>query len=211
GVQGFRGGTPALIGRAETREAIGGFGAQRTVLGTVWRGTPELRAVTRRVTGEISVVGGARHRGAEHASGPQAAPPATPHGVGTAVLRSPSQQAAHVARRLREEHLHHGTPWSQMVVVVRSTAQVAGLRRQLRDAGVPVTQDGARQALRAEPAVRPLLTALRAVSGGLDAEAASALLCSPVGGMDTVAVRGLRRALRGTVAAELPAAAAPAA
>ena len=214
GVQGFRGGTPALVGRAVTGEAIGGFGADREVLGTVWRGTPELREVVRRVTGEVSVVGGARHRAAPHVRELDPAPPAAhgaPHGVETAVLRSVSQQAAHIARRLREEHLHHGTAWSQMVVVVRSTGQVAGLRRQLREAGVPVAQEGARQALREEPAVRPLLTALRAVSGGLDAEAAVALLCSPVGGMDSVSLRGLRRVLRTAATAELPEAAAPAA
>ncbi|PYG00553.1 Superfamily I DNA or RNA helicase [Georgenia satyanarayanai] len=211
GVQGFRGGTPALVGRAVTREAIGGFDAEREVLGTVWRGTPSLREVTRRVTSEISVVGGARHRSAPHAevSEPEPRPGEAPHGVETAVLRSPSQQAAHVARRLREEHLHHGTPWSRMVVVVRSTGQVAGLRRQLREAGVPVAQEGARQALREEPAVRPLLTALRAVTGTLDAEAAVALLCSPLGGMDSVSLRGLRRSLRGAVAAELPEGSAP--
>ncbi|WP_230976425.1 ATP-dependent helicase [Georgenia wutianyii] len=215
GVQGFRGGTPALVGRAVTGDALGGFGADREVLGTVWRGTPELREVVRRVTGEVSVVGGARHRAAPHVHelDPARDAPAhgAPHGVETAVLRSVSQQAAHIARRLREEHLHHGTAWSQMVVVVRSTGQVAGLRRQLREAGVPVAQEGARQALREEPAVRPLLTALRAVSGGLDAEAAVALLCSPVGGMDSVSLRGLRRVLRTAAAAELPEAAAPAA
>ncbi|WP_324649732.1 PD-(D/E)XK nuclease family protein [Georgenia sp. H159] len=218
GVQGFRGGTPALVGRAVTGDPIGGFRAEREVLGTVWRATPELREVTRRVTNEVSVVGGARHRTAPHATERAGLLPFTPphedgapHGVETAVLRSTSQQAAHIARRLREEHLHHGTRWSQMVVVVRSTAQVAGLRRQLRDAGVPVAQDGARQALRDEPAVRPLLTALHAVTAGLDAEAAVTLLCSPVGGMDAVSLRGLRRSLRSSVAAELPDASAPAA
>ncbi len=214
GVQGFRGGSPALVGRAVTDEALGGFGADREVLGTVWRGTPELREVTRRVTEEISVVGGARHRTARHAAQTGAAEPLrgeAPQGVETAVLRSVTQEAAHIARRLREEHLHEGTPWSRMVVVVRSTAQVAGLRRMLREAGVPVTQEGARVALREEPAVRPFLTALQAVTAGLDAEAAVALLCSPVGGMDAVSLRGLRRTLRGAVAAELPEGSAPAA
>ncbi len=208
GVQGFRGGTPALVGRATTREPIGGFDAQREVLSTVWRGTPQLRELTQRVTTEISVVGGAQHRTAPHATPHQHD---TPGGIETAVLRSTSQQAAHIARRLREEHLHRGTPWSQMVVVVRSAAQVTGLRRQLREAGVPVSSTGARPALRAEPAVRPLLTALDVVTGELDAEAAVALLCSPLGGMDAVSLRGLRRTLRTAAAAELDASSAPAA
>src|SRR5690625_6284038 len=129
----------------------------------------QLRGLTQRVPAEISVVGGAQHRTAPHATPHQHD---TPGGIETAVLRSTSQEAAHIARRLREEHLHEGTPWSRMVVVVRSTAQVAGLRRMLREAGVPVTQEGARVALREEPAVRPFLTALQAVSAGLDAEAA---------------------------------------
>ncbi|MEE6287961.1 ATP-dependent DNA helicase [Georgenia sp. MJ173] len=207
GVQGFRGGTPALVGRATTREAIGGFDARQEVLTTVWRGDRQLREVVARVTAPISVVGGARHRRAA-AAGP--ASTSRPAGAEVTVLRSESQQAAHVARRLREEHLHHGTPWSQMAVVVRSAAQVTGLRRMLREAGVPVTHESGQRALHTEPAVRPLLAALQvAVGDDLDAERAVALLCSPIGAMDAVSLRALRRALRGAAAAGLPESSAP--
>src|SRR5690606_41370140 len=60
-------------------------------------------------------------------------------------------------------------------------------------------------------AVGAFRSARRAVPGGFDAGAAVSLLCSPLGGMDAVSLRGLRRALRGTAAAELPEGSAPAA
>ena len=224
GVQGFRGGTPALLGRATTKEPIGGFDAREEVLATAWRGDRDLRELVARVSGAISVVGGARHRRAQVAAGPaggpvtEAAPgtaasgTAAPGGVEVAVLRSENQQAAHIARTLREEHLHHDTPWSAMAVVVRSAAHVAGLRRMLREAGIPVAHDGAQRALHTEPAVRPLLTALRvAVGEELDAESAVELLCSPIGTLDAVSLRALRRVLRPAAAAALPATSAPAA
>ncbi|MEE6296845.1 ATP-dependent helicase [Georgenia wangjunii] len=202
GVQGFRGGTPSLVGAAQTDEPIGGFAARRTELTTVWRGDERLRAVAQRVTTRIRTLGVASHRSATARPAPvEAAHPhagtAAPGGLEVAVLRSGAQEAAFLARRLREEHLHHGTPWARMAVIVRSAAQVGALRRALRTNGVRVAQDAGQGPLRVEPAVRPLLTALRVVvTGELTAQAAVELLSSPLGGMDAVSVRGLRRSLR---------------
>lgn len=190
GVQGFRGGTPALVGIAETREPLGGFGAERVELRTAHRHGARTRALVARVTGEIAAAGTFGQRRA--VPGRQETAGAEP-----AVLRSRPQEAAWLARRLREEHLHHGTPWSEMAVVVRTAGEVRDLQRALRGWRVPAGGQGAPRVLREEPAVRPLLTALdAALAGRPDAGQAAELVASPVGGADAVAIRALRRALR---------------
>ncbi|MEL7975741.1 PD-(D/E)XK nuclease family protein [Isoptericola sp. F-RaC21] len=248
-VQGFRGASPGLVGRAAAPAragVVGAFDARTVVLGTAWRQPDELRAVTRAVTSRIATVSGALHRGAGPRPGParpadaaeddveedveggvgddlgpddvdqDAAPDETaPAGVQVAVLAGPAQEAAFVARELRAEHLLHGTPWERMAVVARSGDRLASLRRDLVAASVPVALLGSDLPLRDEPAASPLLAALRVCAAGggvdrllaeelgepgvgsaLDAETAALLLTSPVGGLDAVALRRLRRALR---------------
>ncbi|WP_230685075.1 PD-(D/E)XK nuclease family protein [Cellulomonas sp. JZ18] len=102
-----------------------------------------------------------------------------------------------MAHELRTAHLRRGVPWDEMAVVARSGARVTVLRRALAQAGVPVRVVGSDVPLREEPAVRPLLDAVRvAVGEPLDAETAARLACSPLGGLDTVGLRRVRRALR---------------
>src|SRR5699024_8190213 len=99
---------------------------------------------------------------------------------------------------LREEHLRHGTAWSDMAVIARSAGHVRELQRTLRAWQVPAGGPATPGVLREEPAVRPLLTALEAVlTSGPTAEQAIELVRSPIGGLDAVAMRSLRRALRG--------------
>ncbi|MFI2103918.1 PD-(D/E)XK nuclease family protein [Isoptericola sp. NPDC019693] len=243
-VQGFRGASPGLVGRAAAPArggVVGAFDARTVVLGTAWRQPEGLRAVTRAVTSRIATVSGALHRGAgprpegagtpaevdpvrdeREADGPSDAaadaggPDAgQPTGVQVAVLAGPAQEAAFVARELRAEHLLHGTPWERMAVVARSGDRLVSLRRDLVAASVPVALLGSDLPLRDEPAVSPLLAALRVCAAGggvdrliadelgdpgvgsaLDPETAALLLTSPVGGLDAVALRRLRRALR---------------
>ncbi|MFF0966313.1 ATP-dependent helicase [Streptomyces sp. NPDC003703] len=76
-----------------------------------------------------------------------------------------------IADILRRAHLEDGVPWSDMAVLVRAGARaIPTLRRALTAAGVPLDIDGDDLPLRHEPAVAPLLTALRAVAA---AEAAA--------------------------------------
>nr|WP_202539263.1 ATP-dependent DNA helicase [Streptomyces sp. SID8379] len=78
-----------------------------------------------------------------------------------------------IADILRRAHLEDGVPWSDMAVLVRAGARsIPSARRALAAAGVPVDIDGDDLPLRHEPAVTPLLTALKAVAQG-SAEAAS--------------------------------------
>ncbi|MGZ4583191.1 MAG: ATP-dependent helicase [Mycobacterium sp.] len=106
-------------------------------------------------------------------------------------------EAALIADTLRRAHLIDGVPWSQMAVVVRSVPRAgARLPRVLAAAGVPVAQPAASGPLSAEPAGRALLTVLAATAHGLDGEQALALLTGPIGRVDPVSLRQLRRMLQ---------------
>ncbi|MGA5201863.1 ATP-dependent helicase [Streptomyces variegatus] len=130
-----------------------------------------------------------------------------------------------IADILRRAHLEDGVPWSDMAVLVRAGSRtIPTVRRALAAAGVPVDVDGDDVPLRHEPAVAPLLTALRAVAAAeagspepqeaegdlasedapparqgtcwLDTETALTLLTSPLASMDAADLRRLGRALR---------------
>lgn len=79
-----------------------------------------------------------------------------------------------VADILRRAHLEEGVPWREMAVLVRAGGRsIPAVRRALTSAGVPLEIDGDDLPLRHEPAVAPLLTALRAVAHGASAAAAA--------------------------------------
>lgn len=137
---------------------------------------------------------------------------------------TPGTEVDNIADILRRAHLEDGVPWSEMAVLVRAGARtIPTLRRALTAAGVPLEIDGDDLPLRHEPAVAPLLTALRAVATAeaarrpdgdtaeaeqeeqpvpepdscwLDTETALTLLASPLAGMDAADLRRLGRALR---------------
>ncbi|MFJ4980948.1 ATP-dependent helicase [Streptomyces coeruleorubidus] len=78
---------------------------------------------------------------------------------------TPGTELDNIADILRRAHLEDGVPWSEMAVLVRAGSRtVPTVRRALTAAGVPVDVDGDDVPLRHEPAVAPLLTALRAVA-----------------------------------------------
>lgn len=114
-----------------------------------------------------------------------------------------------IADILRRAHLEDGVPWSDMAVLVRAGGRsIPSVRRALTAAGVPLDIDGDDLPLRHEPAVAPLLTALKAVAQSpsegdagdaafrLDVETALTLLTSPLASMDAADLRRLGRALR---------------
>ncbi|MCH5672778.1 ATP-dependent helicase [Streptomyces gilvus] len=133
---------------------------------------------------------------------------------------TPGTELDNIADILRRAHLEDGVPWGEMAVLVRAGSRtIPTVRRALTAAGVPLDIDGDDLPLRHEPAVAPLLTALRAVataeSGSavadgdvrgddedgsepcwLDTETALSLLASPLAGMDAADLRRLGRALR---------------
>jgi superfamily I DNA/RNA helicase/RecB family exonuclease len=127
---------------------------------------------------------------------------------------TPGSEVDNIADLLRRAHLEEGVPWGEMAVLVRAGARsIPGFRRALSSAGVPLEVDGDDLPLHAEPAVAPLLTALRVCAHGaahdrrqaedgpygedpLTAELALQLLTGPLGGLDGADLRRLGRALR---------------
>ncbi|MFF4257209.1 ATP-dependent helicase [Streptomyces sp. NPDC001663] len=78
---------------------------------------------------------------------------------------TPGTELDNIADILRRAHLEDGVPWREMAVLVRAGSRtIPTVRRALTAAGVPLDIDGDDLALRHEPAVAPLLTALRAVA-----------------------------------------------
>ncbi|MGW2087081.1 ATP-dependent helicase [Streptomyces sp. NPDC001880] len=86
-------------------------------------------------------------------------------GVEAYTYPTASTELDNIADLLRRAHLEDGVPWNEMAVLVRAGGRtIPSLRRALTSAGVPLEVDGDDLPLRHEPAVAPLLTALRAVA-----------------------------------------------
>ncbi|MCX4636345.1 ATP-dependent helicase [Streptomyces platensis] len=78
---------------------------------------------------------------------------------------TPGAELDNIADILRRAHLEDGVPWREMAVLVRAGGRsLPAVRRSLTSAGVPLDIDGDDLPLRHEPAVAPLLTALRAAA-----------------------------------------------
>ncbi|QGU03945.1 ATP-dependent helicase [Corynebacterium comes] len=107
----------------------------------------------------------------------------------------PTQNAL-IADRLRRAHLLEDVSWSDMAVVVRSTGQVAPVRRALLAAGVPVHISPTDVVLAEQRIVSNILLGIRALTAELTASELEDLLLGPVGGADAVTLRRLIRGLR---------------
>ncbi|TDL39534.1 ATP-dependent helicase [Kocuria rosea] len=234
-VQGFRGARPDLLRTLEDRLAEPARPLRRHPLGTSRRMPGAVAEVWQRVAERIPAVAGARHpralRPAENTPGaadtghvatapvdvavdvPEdgAGDRAAPGEVTTVVLSSPLHEARWIAHQVLERHLVHGVPLADMAVVVRNGRYLEGLERQLSALGVPVSTSAAETPVRDEPAVRPLLGALRIVTeaaaaaadreedahfGALTVQAAVDLLSSRIGNASPMDVRRLRQRLR---------------
>ncbi|MFJ5192909.1 ATP-dependent helicase [Streptomyces sp. NPDC088394] len=108
-----------------------------------------------------------------------------------------STELENIADLLRRAHLEDGVPWNEMAVLVRAGGRtLPSLRRALTSAGVPLEVDGDDLPLRHEPAVAPLLTALRTVAtaalrrGAPGAEEASGAEAEAPEGAGAVATEG---------------------
>jgi superfamily I DNA/RNA helicase/RecB family exonuclease len=113
------------------------------------------------------------------------------------IAATPHAELSLIADAVRRAHLVDGVPWSQMAVIVRSVPRLgAALARGLVSAGVPVESPVPSAPLADQPAVQALLTVLDATAHGLDGERALSLLTGPIGRVDPVSLRQLRRALR---------------
>jgi len=194
-VQTFRGASPMLIGRAEMPSGteVGAFGAQACRLSTNWRQPAQLWELAKLVEDQIPTVGGPLHR--QVGLGRAAEPGSR---LVARAFSSTAEECAWIARELRSAHLLRGLAWDRMAVVARSGGKLAELRRALAASGVPISVRSSAVPLRAEPAVAPLLELFRycLAPEELTAEAVADLLVSPIGGLDPLSLRRLRRQLR---------------
>ncbi|ANS80416.1 ATP-dependent DNA helicase [Serinicoccus hydrothermalis] len=202
-VLGFRGAVPGAFLELAERWADAPDGPGTVVLGARHTTSEAVGEVVDRVARRIGVTGSARHR--EPVDG------ARPGTARVHLTRSAAQEAALVARWLRHAHLVDGVPWGQLAVLARSGRQQDAVRRALASGGVPVRVDRSSVPLGADLAVQPLLLALDVVTRepvgenpgwAVGPEEAMELLRSPLGGLDPVGLRRLRRMLRGAELAE---------
>ena len=111
-------------------------------------------------------------------------------------FRSQSEEAQFIAYQFRYAHLIHGTPWSEMAVILRTPgAQALALRRAFSQASIPVSTQS--QALSGNPAIAPFLLLAEIATGSkeLSVQNCERLLLSEFGGADSVSLRRMRRAL----------------
>ncbi|PRY69442.1 superfamily I DNA/RNA helicase [Glaciihabitans tibetensis] len=193
----FRGGEPDALGRLG---AILRSPVQTLVLQRAHRQGPLLRNLTASVTSRIgtAAAGSQRAAVAGRTEDDDEIPPVVMPPILTLSASTPARQWSAVARHLREQHLVNDVPWSQMVVVVRSGAQIAGIRRSLSLAEVPARTTVGATALREDRAARALLTLVDVGAGrtALTPALAAELLLGPFGGLDRLMLRRLRLALR---------------
>ena len=175
-VFGFRGAEPA---------ALLGEGTPSVTLRTSHRCAPAVAHAVSGIAGRLT--GGGEIDGVGD----------DPGSVRVKLAASSHAEATMIADYLRRAHLMDGVPWSQMAVIVRSVPRAgSGLPHALARAGVPVAPWALTGSLVAQPAAHALLTVLTATADRLDGEQALSLLTGPIGRVDPVSLRQLRRTLR---------------
>lgn len=112
------------------------------------------------------------------------------------VAESWTDNTTAVVDAVRRRHLDDGVAWSDIAVVVRSTAEMGGIRRSLLAAGVPVYISPTDTVLAEQPVVSHLLLGIRALHEDLSRAEIEQLVLGPVGGADPVTLRRLIRGLR---------------
>ncbi|CAN5177259.1 ATP-dependent DNA helicase [soil metagenome] len=200
----FRGGEPDALGRLGAQLRLPGIPS--LVLEVAHRQAPELRSVTSAITERIGTAAAGAQRRALAPDPPAAARAQTPPDRSDADQPSlarieattPARAWAAVARELREQHLLRGVPWSGLAVIVRSSGQVPGIARALALAEVPTRVGSGGVALRDDAAARGLLDVVGLGIGRfeLTPQSAADVLVGPFGGLDPLALRRLRLALR---------------
>jgi superfamily I DNA/RNA helicase/RecB family exonuclease len=214
-IYGFRGADVTGITEFASRfRHADGRVAHVATLSVCRRSGPDLLSVSRAVAERIPL-GSLTSRRVAHreltAAGPAGDVPPE-----IRLFPSVAAQVTGIADLLRRAHLIDGVPWSQMAVLVRSGRRsIPVVRRALVAAGVPVSVAADELPLSREPAVAPLLMALRILdyeeqqaqrrAKGVESltkehpltpEVARSLLMSPLGGASSAQLRALGRRLR---------------
>ncbi|GAB7004147.1 ATP-dependent DNA helicase [Nocardioides sp. AN3] len=184
---------------------LDGRPADVVALRTTRRFGTRMLTAAQRVAGRIGLPGTIDAEAREAFLAPQAEGP--DGRVQVMTLDSERAEAEHIADLLRRAHLEDGIGWDEMAVLVRSgRSTIPPLRRALVALGVPVEVAGDEVPLVRDPAVEPLLAALRAAlnlhnddpldAGFVDHAQVESILTGPLGGLTAPDVRRLARALR---------------
>ncbi len=146
----------------------------------------------------VSAVGSAGNAGTAGTVGAVGAAAPVPGEVLTLTGGTPARLWSTLARRLRGHHVNDGVGWNDMAIVVRGRAQVSAIARALALADVPTRTSVGGTPLREDSAARALLSVVETGVGRvpLTADLAAELLLGPFGGLDRLALRRLRLALR---------------
>ncbi len=206
-IYGFRGAdVRGILDFPATFPRPDGAKADVVVLRTTRRFGAHLLLASQRVASRLPLSGSIGEQQRQAFLSPVAVEGARPGRVEVTTFETERAEAEHLADRLRRAHLEDGRDWSDMAVLVRSgRTSIPALRRSLTAAGVPVEVAGDDTPLVREPAVMPLLDALRSVvhldagpddEGRMASETAEALLVSPLAGLDATELRSFARELR---------------
>ena len=202
----FRGAEPEAL--AQLPSTLGWRDAAPIVLPVVHRHGAAIRGLAVDVTSRIgTALAGAQRRATSTAlqgnddplqGDPRGIPPEWGGSLVAWEAPNSTRERTLVADLLRERHLLDGVPYGRMAVIVRSGAMVPAIVRALGQAEVPVQSTAAGRPLREHPAARALIryVAVGVGRSPLDPAAATELLLGPLGGLDRVGLRRLRRALR---------------
>lgn len=205
-IYGFRGAEVRGILEFPTEfPQVSGDPAPVVALRTTRRFGPRILTAAQRVAGRIGLPGTIDEEARTAFLAPQADGPAGR--VQAMTFDSERAEAEHLADLLRRAHLEDGIAWDEMAVLVRSgRSTIPPLRRALGALGVPVEVAGDEVPLVRDPAVEPLLAALRAALNldnddpehpdHVDHAQVESILTGPLGGLAAPDVRRLARALR---------------
>lgn len=119
-------------------------------------------------------------------------PSSIEHDVKGYVFSSLVEETDWLAAELRKAYLA-GLSWSDMVVVGRTRTQLEQLSRELSARKVPVRIQGVQRALVEQPMALAILDFLVTALGDPSLEQLEQLLLSPLVGLDSIALREIRR------------------
>ncbi|WNY33791.1 PD-(D/E)XK nuclease family protein [Curtobacterium flaccumfaciens] len=187
----FRGAEPDVLGRLAVR--LGVDRVDELFLGAVHRHPAPIRALVSGITGRIGTAAAGRQRSAA-ASHQDRGP--TPSSTSRLPAGPPSWSRSLVDSA--NTACWTACRGTRMAVVTRSGAAIPELVRALSVAEVPATAGAAPVRPRDDSAARALLDAAAVALDvlPLDAALATAFATGPLGGLDTLAMRRLRLALR---------------
>jgi superfamily I DNA/RNA helicase len=197
-IYGFRGADESGI-RNFANEFADVFGkpVEDVVLRTCRRFGSEIRSAASAVVGFNFPAGFSEQQIRKHRD-----PECTSSDTGTVkvlTFDSEGAQAAHIADLIARAHTNQDLAWSDFAVIVRSAVvSIPSLYRAFVAAGIPVEVAADEIPLHQDPAVSPLVLALRVVDQPhfLTADVAVQLLTGPLGGLDPVDLRRFGRYLR---------------